>query len=550
MSQRIAEEATSDHESSSEPASDEDGGAFVELMVTARAKRVTAGNRLSSLLDKEAKDDIDLLFAEDEEEEDEEFEEEEEEEGGGGGGGEDVDGSDAELESSSDEEDAGPTMEEDDLAGEKELQKQERLERKKRKAQDVFNKPGAIRKRAKVDGTAALAPDTPSTPVPRQKKKSERVSWVPAPADAPTRISSRKQTVKNREVVHKRLVDSEQQRIKIMKQMEAAQKRKDAHQVKPMTQAERLAEAAKMERKNAKSLNRWEEAERKRSEEQKAKLEALHNRQLTGPVISTWSGIARWINGKIFQTGIREIRDAGHKERSTSAIPKRLELPPQYDQANFPTSSNQDKAFSEYSQETKQQELSAPLDGSRLDPAQDISPGSPQHGPPVLLDGIHAYAALPAQIKQPEFTGTADDGFRALPSALSMTAPTPLSSIAHAPAPRKPIVPTDEYASRNLVALKNIDVNAIRLPELRDSVLLKKQKAKLQKPIPVFCAITSQPAKFHDPKTGLAYANTYAYKEIQRLHGGGSRWSSLLDCYVGSATIVARGVPDRFFNRQ
>lgn len=540
MSQKNAQEASSDHASSSEAASDDSDAEPVELMVTARAKRVTAGNRLSSLLDKEAKDDIDLLFAEDDEEEDVEFEEDEEE----------GDKSDAELDSSSEDDDAGPARDDDDLAGERELQKQDRLDRKKRKAQDMFTKPGSLRKRVKIDTTAPSASDGVSTSIPREKKKSERVSWVPTPADAPTRISSRKQTVKNREVVHKRLVDSEQQRVKIMKQMEAAQKRKDAHQVKPMTQAERLDEAAKTERKNAKSLNRWEEAERKRSEEQKAKLEALHNRQLTGPVISAWSGIARWINGKVFQTGVREIRSAGHKERSILASKGQPEL-----QAQVATNKTKDEANVESSRPSQQREhptsvLPAPPHDPQMKPSQYQSQGSTQEGPPGFLDRVHAYPVLPAEVKQPEFTGTADDGFRNLPP------PVPPAVAQHPPGPspetlpdRKPIPTPDEYTSRNLIALRNIDVNAIRVPELRDHILLKKPKTKLQKPVAISCAITSQPAKFRDPKTGLAYANTYAYKEIQRLHSGGSRWSNLLDCYVGSATVVARGVPDRFFKK-
>ena len=63
------------------------------------------------------------------------------------------------------------------------------------------------------------------------------------------------------------------------------------------------------------------------------------------------------------------------------------------------------------------------------------------------------------------------------------------------------------------------------------------------------CAITGQPAKFRDPKTGLPYANAYAYKEMQRLANGGSRWSNLLECYVGASNTAARGVPDRFRKR-
>lgn len=65
------------------------------------------------------------------------------------------------------------------------------------------------------------------------------------------------------------------------------------------------------------------------------------------------------------------------------------------------------------------------------------------------------------------------------------------------------------------------------------------------------CAITDQPAKYRDPRTGLPYTDSYAYKEIQKLANGGSRWSSLLGCYVGPTSGVARGVPERFAtNRQ
>ena len=480
MSEEKAQKASSERdESASDDGSDdeeEEDEEPVESLVTGREKRATAGNRLSSLLDKEAKDDIDLLFAENEEEEDVEFEEEE------------VDASDAEIESSSDEEDQGPTKGDDELEGEKELQKQDRLERKKRKAQDVFNKPGGLRKRVKIDPTATPAPGTPDTPAPRQKKKSERVSWVPTPADAPTRISSRKQTVKNREVVHKRLVDSEQQRIKIMRQMEAAQKRKDAQRVKPMTQAEKMEEAAKTERKNAKSLNRWEEAEKKRAEEQKAKLEALHNRQLTGPAVSMWSGLAHWVNGKIRQVGVREIREAGHKEHLVKPIGNKHDLPVQQQLPLPPprlvTNVDQDTVMSGTLQPSPQlQQPGHPASqyGYPGPPTTYAPPQAPPQGPPGFLDGIHAYAALPVQMKQPEFTGTADGGFQAS-AAHAAVAPGPFVRPPYPLPPPSPkvVVPVDEYSSRNLVALKNIDANASRLPELQDNVLLKKQKGKLQ----------------------------------------------------------------------
>ena len=452
MSAAKRQKAPSENDDSSpQESSDADNDEAVELMVTARAKRTTAGNRLSSLLNKEAKDDIDLLFAEEDgEEEDMEFEEEDE------------DASDAELESSSDDEDQGSAKDDDeDLAGERQLQKQDRLDRKKRKAQDLLKRPGAIRKRVKIDSPLGITTDSQLAAIPRQKKKSERVSWVPTAADAPTRLSSRKQTVKNREDVHQKLVISGQQREKIMRQMAAAQKRKDAQKTKPMTQAERMEEAAKMERKNAKSLNRWEEMEKKRAEEQKAKLEALHNRQLTGPVISSWSGIARWINGKVFQNGVREIRDAGHREQSVLATREKSDVFVHRQRPNSNHGTSEDTIMKEVQIQPPaepfadtQKPSSSPAKPATYAPPPDIS-----HN---LLDGIHAYAALPIQMRQPEFTGTADDDPQSAPATITPKAhngyqldASPFS---------KSVIPIDEYSSRNLVALRNIDATYPKPP--------------------------------------------------------------------------------------
>ena len=534
--------------SSSQDESDEDP---IESLVVGRAKRVTAGNRLSSLVEKEQDDDIELLFAENELEEDESFDEDED------------DASDANLESStSGEEDGEGANVGDEMAGEKELQKQDRQESKKRKARDKAKMPGMVRKKVKIDPTAIHS----SIPAPpRPKKKSERVSWVATAADAPTRISSRKQTIQNREVVHQRLVNSEKQRIKVMRQMEEAQKRKDATKPKALTQAQRLEDAAKMERKNAKSLSRWEESEKKRAADEKAKLEALHNRQLSGPVISWWSGLARWLNGKIAQLGVKEIRDSGNKEGPAENVldysveghlprEKKDLSSKNIDTASINTSRDQhdqgvpqQQAYQTYSQSTYSQ------------PIQFTTP----QGPYGFLDGIHAYAALPVQQQRAEFTGTADSG--ALPpSSLIGTH----SYQHHHGTPSTPArkEPETEFSSRTLIALKNMDANTQRLPEIQNSVLVKKHKTKPQSVLPLDstltnvlteiieaspeqCAITGQLAKFRDPKTSLPYANSYAYKEIQRLGNGGSRWSDLLDCYVGSSTTAARGVPERFWKQ-
>lgn len=457
--------ATGENDHNKTPADNKtEEGPVVKSLVEGRAKRVTAGNRLTSLLSKEQDDELELLFAENEEEEDIEFEDEDE------------DVSDAQLDSSSDEEDQGPTKGEDDLEGEKELQKQDRLERrKKRKAQGAFRRPSTLRKRVKIDPSA-----TPVTPAPRSRKKSERVSWVHTEADAPIRASSRKQTVKNREVVHQRLVDSEQTRRRTIQHMEEAARRKAATKPKALTQADRMEEAAKTERKNAKSLNKWEEAEKKRSEEQKAKLEALHNRQLAGPVVTWWSGLARWVNGRIQQLGVKEIRDAGHVEKPM--IPEQKDS--RLHAANFPGSLRypdqyQSQALSGILHPHSLTELSEPLQSEGPHPASsgqqmDFAPPQGLYG---FLDGIYAYAALPLQQHQSEFTGTADA------DPVPNNYPQPTWSGLPPPMPmfNRPLASEIDFTSRTLVALKNIDANALKLPELQSSVLLKKKTGKLQR---------------------------------------------------------------------
>ena len=464
MSDDASPPTTSDrrHDSSSDDSAQEEPK--VESLVTGRAKRVTAGNRLSSLLEKEGDDELELLFAENEEEEDVEFEDEDE------------NASDAQLDSSTDEEDQGPTKIDDDLDGERELQRQDRLERqKKRKAQEVFKRPSALRKRVKVDPSA-----TPTTPAPRPRKKSERVSWMPTNADAPTRVSSRKQTVQNREFVHQKLVTSEQTRLKVMHSMDLAQKRKDASKPKALTQADRMEEAAKTERKNAKSLNRWEESEKKRSEEQRAKLEALHNRQLTGPVVTWWSGLARWVNGKISHLGVGQIRAAGHAEKSATldagkpTVNGRLAA----EQASVGTKEEDVAAF-----ESSQSGIGAGnaqrshlTDVHRASLPQQITFTLPQ-GPHGFLDGIHAYAALPMQQHQAEFTGTADaDALTQNYPEQSYSNPSDRASLGTLPNSHS--TPETDFRSRALVALKNFDANSIKLPELQTTVLLKKRNVK------------------------------------------------------------------------
>ncbi|KAK1984776.1 YL1 nuclear protein-domain-containing protein [Colletotrichum cereale] len=246
----------------------------VEWLATGRSKRSTAGNRMKSMLANEEPDsDLELLFAEDDNDE----------------GFTDVDdaGSDVQMDSSSDDEDEQNRG--DDFEGEKELEKQARdkkLASRKRKAQDAI--PAKFRKKVRIDQAVA--------PAPRPKKKSERSSWLPSPGDMPIRASLRQTTMLSKEQLHQQMKEREAKRLKQLAVMEKKAKKLEAMKKPPMTQAERLAEAALVEKRNAKSLNRWEVAEKAREEERLAKLAALNNRTLKGPVITYWSGIGKWEN--------------------------------------------------------------------------------------------------------------------------------------------------------------------------------------------------------------------------------------------------------------
>ncbi|EED21955.1 signal transducer, putative [Talaromyces stipitatus ATCC 10500] len=346
----------------------------VESLVAGRQKRSTAGRNMSSLLDAAADDDLTLLFAEDEN--DDEFDEEE---------GADGEFDDMRLDSSSeDEDDQGPNAADDDLEGEKELEKQARVERKKRKAQESLRLT-ALRKKVKIDSPSL---SSTSATTPRPKKKSERVSWLPTPEEGPVRSSSRRQTMQNKELTHARLKDSEQRRIKLIANMEEAAKRKQRLKPKVMTQEERLAEAAKIERLNSKSLNRWEEMEKRKAEERKAKLEALQNRRLEGPVMSWWSGIAKWVNGKLVRVGNVEVQPKSEeKEPERKKKAKDTSQEAVKAESLHPTSLIQENTATVVNGET----ASALPNKISTQAQQNVTVTSPQG----FLDGTHQHASVP-----------------------------------------------------------------------------------------------------------------------------------------------------------
>lgn len=266
-------------------------------MVVTRVRRSNAGNWMRKLLDQEERldeqQDAQDFYSNEhwaEAADDDEF------------GGDDAEApEDIALESSGDEdEDEGDKDDED--TGEKVLRKEERQHKllQKRKRRDPFAQAALRQKKAK---TTAQSTQSSMPPPPRPKKKSERVSWLPEAIEGPVRSSSRRLTVQNKQTLAQGLEEKERHRLHVLEIMKKAEKRKEKDQPKPMTQEERLAEAARVEKRNSKTLSRWEESERQKAEENKARLEALKNRKLDGAFVRYYSGPSLWVNDKLRKVG-------------------------------------------------------------------------------------------------------------------------------------------------------------------------------------------------------------------------------------------------------
>ncbi|KAF2834379.1 YL1-domain-containing protein [Patellaria atrata CBS 101060] len=507
-------------------------------MVRSRARRANAGNRMATLIgqvsiEEEAippedlPEEMQAIFAE--VAEDDEFEVTDVEE-------------DIALESSGDEREDEGDAEQDEEAGERELKKLERAEKLKKRKAGVGGGLFQQAKRKKVKIAPELpsksdAPDAPSKsetptipvePESRPRKKSERTSYLPTDG-LTARSSSRTLTVKNKQETYKRIESTEVNRRRILANMEAAEKRKEANKPKAMTQADRLARAARVEEENRHSLSHWEESERRREEEQRARLEALKNRKLDGPFIRFWSGPAVWINDKVKHIGGKACSKAIAELRDEAA-----------------SIENEPPDNSPQAQQT-QNPSHYPQPPTHIAPYPSTIMFGPPQGPPGFLDGIHYWASLPPEQRDHNALYQYPPGPPLVPPAAPQATQPPLP-------PRK----TVERAIRNMISLQNFDdlgdaKTRDREPLLR--VLFEWQKGKLCKTTPTPCAITALPARYLDPQTGLAYHDAYAYKCICRLVAGKYQWSNLLGAFVGPAYDVplggrpAYGVPERFWKR-
>ncbi|KAF2481352.1 YL1 nuclear protein-domain-containing protein [Neohortaea acidophila] len=571
-------------------------------LIATRQKRVTAGNLYATL--RANLDDEELqkeLLAEDEEGDAEDYE------GSDKGDDDDV------LDSSSDEEDAGPPKagEQEELEGEKALKRQERVEaRKKRKAHDARLKIPAWRKKKSVKlADDVKTEDGSSTAAERPRKMSERSNWLPTPADAPVRQSGRSLAVQNREIVHANLKQSaersERQR-RVMK--DAAEREKTNKRMTEMSQEERLRKCERIERETARDFGRWERDEAERQRLREEALAAKRKRGLEGSFYRMWSGSVLWEGDKI------KIRRLSHGSRNVDEIvleEKKAETPSEKKDAEVTDSAapatspapspGKDAAAVQATGDGQLDAPPQPQDGSSQPPASttsastttlDYLPSAPflyipqSTNPPQIPP--HDQPPTPSQQQPTQIYHGWPPGTHQFPleSPAVATPPPP------PPAPTIPLV--REQAQRTLLMLENfptlrktpnptpkripkykqtdttLDADPIKLlllpqafpltpaltPEESKYLLTRPRKrAGNEVPLPPApskhrCALTSWPAKFRDPKTGLAYADMHQYKAIQRILAGGCQWSGFLGCWVGSSYGLlgrpAKGVPEGF----
>lgn len=648
--------------SSSEEEGDdqEDDAPIVESLVEGRQKRSTAGQRMSALINQEVDDDLELLFAE-ADEEDVDFE-----------APKVAEGSDAGVNVEEDEDDSlssdDTEQEGDELSGEKQLNKEERSAKaaEKRKVHKAFRRPPTAPRLKKV----RIAEDTNTSEVPtpdiqspskeltgsaKRPKRSERLS-IPTPGEGPRRTSSRTLSVQNKEKTIANMKESEDRRFRQIAVMEAAQSRKQKETVPPMTQAEKLAEAVKTERRNKKSLNRWEQMEIERQEKQRAKLEALQNRTLAGPVITFYSGPAEWVDGKlkyvgrrpkveeIVVTGINGVVEpndiiiinptqpteqlasetvAANREDTLPTVSKQradqlkethttkglttkhvetLEnivepvestlaeaKPPGIEMCDASNLEVENKTVANTTVEPEdflagiQYYASLPETGTVQDLTRASSPSAPTtiaqsesastratspripeeerptpamdlvDTPKSALETTSPISTIAADINTsttPGIANTLDTNgtstlttniMQAIPPTMISTSIQPVPPTCKPPTPPTPVV---EYSSRNLLILQNYDPSVLKDKDILRRITfgtVHSSKTKLAKTTQTLCAITSQPARYRDPKSGLPYAGMGAYRGIQNLVTGGARWSNLLGAWVGGPEVGSLG---------
>ncbi|KAK3718519.1 hypothetical protein LTR37_005023 [Vermiconidia calcicola] len=576
-------------------------------LIATRAKRATAGNLYATL--RANLDDEELqkeLLAEDEEEDAADYE------GSDKDAGDDDDA--LESSSDEEDAGPPKDYEEDLEGEKALKKQERAEAKKKRKVQEAKLKLPAWRQQQKkkvklADDVKAEDGTAPERP----KKKSERSNWLPTAVDAPIRQSGRSLAVANREVVHANLKQSAQRSEKQRRIMKnAAEREVTKRRMTDLSQEDRLKKCERIERETAKEFGRWEREEAERQRLREEALAAKRNRGLDGPVIRHWSGSVLWEGERIMvrrvghgSRKVEEIMD----ERRESVDGQTSTIEQMQPASNAPSLPSSTPAGTQTRSTPEPVQTPAP---PQTAPPHSLGHGNPIQAPVPWLEGIQEYAAQPEPAtpqpeSQPNYTSSAPSingppnlqTPQAVPLQQQHPQYPPPPQMYHGwppgshqfavqsqplppPPPSIPLI--REQARRTLVILESfpsLENNGATkrvakskqqpetiltepshtldyppyTPEETRYLTSRPRRRNNEVPLPLppakqRCAVTSWPAKFRDPKTGLAYADMHQYKVIQRVLAGGCQWSALLGCWVGPSYGVmgraAKGVPDGF----
>ncbi|PWY97900.1 YL1-domain-containing protein [Testicularia cyperi] len=282
-----------------------------DLMITGRAKRSTAGNRLKALLDQELeKDDV---FAE--VENDVDFHADE---------NDGIDIVDSDFDRDSDDNDQNA---EDDSEGERELQQLEKVEKQKKRAANravgVVKRPIAPPRPARKQAATSASNTTASEKVGERESKRRRISFAPdhtqtsgdassslasstgSPSATGTtpgrRTSSRSATVQSKMQIESRLEEAEQRRAALPTRPQPKKKAK-------LTQDALIAEALEVEEENRESLRKFLEQEEERRAKQRQRKE-----RITGPYL-------RWVTVGLKTKVIEDASPVNSTAESTKSL--------------------------------------------------------------------------------------------------------------------------------------------------------------------------------------------------------------------------------------
>ncbi|EST07334.1 YL1 nuclear, C-terminal [Kalmanozyma brasiliensis GHG001] len=535
------------------------------LMVTSRSKRSTAGNRLKALLDQEL--DKDEIFAE--VENDIDFEANENEDG--------VDIVDSDFDRDSDD-DARAAA--DESEGEREIEAQEKAEKSKRRA--AARAVGVVRRPAAPVQRPARRPAPETAGEGSKEVKRRRISFAP---DQPSPSSSQVSGGRRRTSARSATVQS---KLEVESRLEEASQRRAALPARPvvkkkatLTQDALIAEALEVEEENRESLRRFLEQEEERRAKQRQRKE-----RITGPFVRWVSvGLKTKVVEELPKAEDKEQRSetkAGAEGESarastaedTTAHPAAASY---VRSASIEAHTTQDDADrsgitepngtvtlpkrpeASADAEAKEASRSIDVDATMADaskPAEGAGTITTQ-ADPTTSEAMPSAAAAPSVPPPPPTTPPSSSTTQ--PTSL---APTPaLASATNAALTLDPVI-----AARQQAALLRTTTNTATTPstssttapssryELQSRTILTVERApdftwldefnvllgshvdwsaypfvpsrnRPLKPRQSICPITGLPAVYKDPRTGIPFANSFAYKVLTRVLEGGFVWS-------------------------